>query len=116
MNYDPNLVTCGRMASQTVKLTFQIWEVKCEKTVKVGGNCRGLDVIRTAVGIVYDNLCDDQDPDCPELIFVSANGDQLIDADDDDKGPDWLEDRLVCAEIIAIEPDQDDKGKKEVAA
>ncbi|WP_249509223.1 DUF5406 family protein, partial [Escherichia coli] len=28
MNYDPNLTSCGRMAKQTVRLTFGLWEYR----------------------------------------------------------------------------------------
>jgi hypothetical protein len=59
MNYDPNLVLCGRTAKQRVRLTFGSWD--CRKTVEaaVSGNCRGLDVIECAVETVYDRLGDD---------------------------------------------------------
>nr|MCD4237043.1 DUF5406 domain-containing protein [Escherichia coli] len=49
MNYDPNLTSCGRMAKQTVRLTFGLWEYRETFEVTVGGNLTGLDVISCAI-------------------------------------------------------------------
>ena len=56
MNYDPNLVLCGRMAKQVVRLTFGLWEYRTVIEVTVGGNCTGQTVIACAAGIAYETL------------------------------------------------------------
>ena len=108
MNYDPNLVFCGRMATQTVRLTFGQWEYRMTMDVNVGGNCRGLSVIEAAVERAYDEL-----PDAPHaseakiIILTNADGERL-DCEEDDE--DWLQNMLIAAEIIDIRPA---KHKKE---
>ena len=105
MNYDPNLVNCGRMASQTVRLTFGMWDYRVEKEAVVGGNCMGLNVIETAVESVYERL--------PEkrygktIILKNDAGKELMCCDDEDEESDWLKGMLVKAEIVGIE-----RGKK----
>ena len=42
MNYDPNLVLCGRRAVQTVRLTFGVWDYRAVIEVEVGGDQRRL--------------------------------------------------------------------------
>lgn len=107
MDYDPNLVLCGRHADQRVKLTFGNWDYRAEFTVTVGGNCRGLTVIESAVGMVYDRLPVSRGKwQLAELILTRVNGDRLSCEDDADKGEEWLKDMLIGAEIISIEPEQ----------
>ncbi|SQM81178.1 Uncharacterised protein [Escherichia coli] len=56
MNYDPNLTLYGRMAKQTVLLTFGLWEYRETFEVSVGGNLTGLDVISCAIESLYATL------------------------------------------------------------
>lgn len=104
MNYDPNMTNSGRMAKQTVKLTFQLWEYKTEIEEVVGGNCTGLTVIEAAITNAYDRLAPDRG--VPIIMLTNSNGDQLECGDEEDKGEDWLGDMLVKAEITAIEADK----------
>ncbi len=76
MNYDHNLVFCGRMAKQTVRLTFGIWDYRYETETVVGGNCLGLDVIDTAVEGVYDRLPEERHG-LKYLIMKKENDDEL---------------------------------------
>lgn len=101
MNYDPNMTLSGRMAKQTVRLTFQQWEYKVEMVEHVGGNCTGMTVIDCAIGNAYASLSNDRG--VPYIILTDAGGNTLQCHDDEDKGEDWLKDMLVKAEIIAIE-------------
>lgn len=96
MNYDPNLTNSGRMATQTVELTFQQWEYTATKTTTVGGNCTGLDVIESAIGNIEEELGYDDG----EIILTNAAGDTLGCELWENK----LEDMLVCARIVAITP------------
>jgi hypothetical protein len=107
MNYDPNLTNSGRMAKQTVRLTFAQWEYRKTIETEVGGNCTGLTVIECAVDNVYDSLPRNRH-DCAylEMGAVDGSGDTLICEDDEDSGDEWLKDMLVCAEIVAIRPDE----------
>jgi hypothetical protein len=96
MNYDPNLTNSGRMATQTVELTFQQWEYTATKTTTVGGNCTGLDVIESAIGNIEEEL----GYDAGEIILTNAAGDTLGCELWENK----LEDMLVCARIVSITP------------
>lgn len=99
MNYDPNLTTSGRMATQIVELTFQQWEYKATKTTTVGGNCNGLSVIECAIGNIEKQLGYDDG----EIILTNADGGTLGCELWENK----LEDMLVCARIVAIMPTQE---------
>lgn len=109
MNYDPNLTNSGRMADQTVKLTFALWEYRVEMEAIVGGNCTGLDVIRTAVSNAYDKL-PTRGPDEIASIVLTKPGteDTMESADEDDKQEDWLADMLIKAEIVSIVPQKEE--------
>lgn len=102
MNYDPNMTLCGRMAKQTVNLTFQMWEYTAERTVVVGGNCTGVAVIDCAVEIVYEGLEDDRG--YAYIDMKDRDGNELQ-STDEGQGEDWLKDMLVKAEILSIEAD-----------
>ena len=101
MDYDPNMMLCGRTASQTVKLTFQQWEYTAEIEQVVGGNCTGLPVIDCAVCNAYDDLY--MHEDIPYIILTDSIGASLECVDEDCLGEDWLKGMLVKAEIISIE-------------
>jgi hypothetical protein len=107
MNYDPNI--CRNFATHTVKLTFGQWTYRAEHTVKVGGNCSGLQVIKTAVNILYDKLPDNGDG--PEirltnLLQDSSGKDAALTVAQEDGDDEFLHNILIGAEIIALEPDQ----------
>lgn len=114
MNYDPNLTNSGRMADQTVKLTFALWEYRVEMTAVVGGNCTGLDIIRAAVSNAYDKLPTHGPDEIATITLTNAAGDTMESEDDDDKQEDWLADMLIAAEITAIVP-QPTEDEKDVA-
>lgn len=101
MDYDPNMLTCGRMAKQVVKLTFADWKYRAEMTVTMGGNCRGLDIIRYAVEKAFEELLDDAD--LATLVMTDAEGNTLT--DDEGEDGEWLMDKLIKAEIVSITPD-----------
>lgn len=111
MDYDPNLTNSGRMAMQTVRLTFGIWEYRKEVEVTVGGNCTGLTVIDSAVESAYNKLdrrgifgCNDT---YAVIYLDSEDGtEQMECADDEDECEDWLKDMLIKAEIVSITPDK----------
>ncbi|MBH3440482.1 DUF5406 family protein [Pseudomonas luteola] len=112
MDYDPNLVYCGRMAKQTVRLTFGQWKYRKTIELEVGGNCTGFDVIDAAVGSAYTQL--EQrgiygSDETYAVIFLDSqdgSGDQLEVQDDEDEYEDWLKKMLISAEIISIRPDK----------
>lgn len=108
MNYDPNYTLCGRMADQTVRLTFGQWEYRTTMDVVVGGNCNGLSVIECAVGLAYEQLGtvpffnDDTGKD-DEMAVINVGDLQCV--DEGLEGEDWLKEMLIGAEIISIEPE-----------
>lgn len=104
MNYDPNLVLCGRMALQRVRLVFGQWQYRAEMTIEVGGNCTGLDVIDAAVSNAFDQLLED---DGQARISMFKADDELICDDDEDRGEDWLKGMLIAAEILSLVPEEE---------
>lgn len=110
MDYDPNLTNSGRMAKQTVRLTFGLWEYRKSFEVEVGGNCTGLTVIDAAVGKVLEELPTAAwgDDEVSVIVLdktVDGELDQLEVEDEELKYDDWLKDMLIAAEIVAIRPD-----------
>ncbi|EER0905635.1 DUF5406 domain-containing protein [Escherichia coli] len=107
MNYDPNLTSCGRMAKQTVRLTFGLWEYRETFEVTVGGNLTGLDVINCAIESLYATLPYEEVLDertGKTDIMATINIGELICQDEDLSGELWLAGMLISAEIISIEP------------
>ena len=104
MNYDPNLTNSGRMADQTVELTFQQWEYTATRTTTVGGNCTGLSVIESAV----DNIFDDLGGEDGEIVLSKPNGDTLACELWENK----LADMLVGARITAITPEKEEAASR----
>lgn len=115
MNYDPNLTNSGNMADQTVKLTFGLWCYRAERTVIVGGNCRGFDVIKSAIRIAYDNLESEEirpfgesrTVDVARITLTNRDGDEMECEDEEEGYEDWLGNMLIGAEIVAIEPQKE---------
>lgn len=102
MNYDPNVAR--NMASQTVKLTFGMWDYRREMLVVVGGNTMGLSVIRCAVGSAFDSLPVDKYEAAYTTLTSGKN--ELLCTDEDGEGEDWLERMLIAAEITEIKPNK----------
>lgn len=104
MNYDTNKVREGRMAVQTVELTFRLWEYSTKFILSVSGNCLGLDVIDTAVDKVFETL--ESHPDDSEVAVLYLKNDQgktLECVDLDVRCEEWLKEMMVSASIISIE-------------
>ncbi|QTA23913.1 hypothetical protein FYK18_10085 [Escherichia albertii] len=107
MNYDPNLTLCGRMAKQTIRLTFGLWEYRETFEVTVGGNLTGLDVISCAIESLYETLpYEEVRNECTggTDIMATINIGELTCQDEDLSGELWLAGMLISAEIISIEP------------
>ncbi|EFJ8857328.1 DUF5406 family protein [Escherichia coli] len=110
MNYDPNLTSCGRMAKQTVRLTFGLWEYRETFEVTVGGNLTGLDVISCAIESLYATLpyeetLNERTEETDIMATINIGG--LTCQDEDLSGELWLAGMLIAAEIISIEPSTD---------
>lgn len=108
MNYDPNMTLCGRMAKQTVRLTFGQWQYRGSFDVVVRGNITGLDAIRSAVENLYEDLpsvplFNDETGENDEMAMIHFG--KLVCTDEDLRGDGWLGDMLISAEIISIEPE-----------
>lgn len=115
MNYDPNLTCSGRMAKQTVRLTFGLWDYRATMEIEVGGNCRGFTVIDYAVRSAYEKL-ERRGMYGSKQTYAVINMPKIGDPDDvmecDEgsdgwdrlRGEDWLKDMLIAAEIVAIRP------------
>lgn len=108
MDYDPNLTLCGHMAKQTVRLTFGQWQYRGMFEVTVCGNITGLDVIRSAIDNLFEELptvpfYNDETEEDDEMVVINLGS--LECQDDELRGEEWLGDMLICAEIININPE-----------
>ena len=102
-NYDPDI----RFATQEVAITFQSWDYKTTKVAHIGGNCKGLDVIETAVDNIYSKLADKQDTDYPSIELTNGSGEVLsCENDGGMDGIDFLKEMVVNAKIVSIKEDQ----------
>jgi hypothetical protein len=96
VNYDSNLCSSGRMAQQTIELTFQVGEFTVTKTTTLGGNCLGFAVIESAVENLKSELGD-------STLELKHNGDtMLVELWEFD-----LLELLTGARITAIEPEKE---------
>jgi hypothetical protein len=98
-SYSPNISN----GVQVVEITFMAWGYKAAFTQRVGGNCRGWDVIGSAVGAIYDNL-PTFTADIASIELTNAAGEKLLVEDEEEIGEDWLKKMIVSASIIAWEP------------
>jgi hypothetical protein len=106
VNYDPNLISCGRIAEQHVRLTFGKWEHRATVETVVNGNCTGLDVIECAIANAYDHLtCDIWEN--KQIIMTKEEDEDLICGDDEGGAEDWLKSMLIAAEIVDIKPEKE---------
>ena len=114
MNYDPNLVTSGRMAVQTVRLTFGEWDYRRTVETTVGGDCRGLSVIEGALENILDELPED-DWEGKTITLEDEEGNELsCNSNEGDCEPDkWLSDMLISVEIIDIQPENGKEANDE---
>lgn len=110
MNYDPNLVLCGREAEFTVNLIFGLYKFRRGFTAIVSGNGMGLDMIDCAVEKVYDDLPINAEGN-KQLILKDSQRNELVCADDEGNEERWLKDMLISAEILEIEPFNKNKGE-----
>ena len=94
IDFDPNMVLCGRMVIQTVMLEFGTRTYRKTFEVQVGGNCTGFDVIESAIEQVYEDLLDEND--CASIEFENDEdslGVDLVDSED-------LKAYLISASIV----------------
>ncbi|EAU5747473.1 hypothetical protein EGD84_21255 [Salmonella enterica] len=76
-DFDPNMVACGRLVKQTVRLTFGCWRYRGTFEVEFRGNVTGLEAIRTAVDRLYQSLpsvvvTDDDDQEYRQATLAMA--------------------------------------------
>jgi hypothetical protein len=98
-NYDIS----HRWGFHVVKVTFQQWEYKTTVTTKVGGNCKGMTILETAIGNIYEQMGDQGDPDT--ICLKSPNGDTLYCTDDEQRGEEWLKDMVVAVTVTDFVPE-----------
>lgn len=98
--YDPN-ITWGEKA---FSMTFMQWAFSATHTATVGGNCRAMDNLGSALSHVYDGLPVDQ-YGTPYMILTDANGETLQVIDERGRSDDWLMDMLVATHLVSIKPE-----------
>lgn len=70
--YDPNV----HWATHTWELTFQMWEYKIVFTQEIGGNCRGMDTLDSAISNLAVKLYEEHG-EYPEIQMKRTNPDTL---------------------------------------
>lgn len=93
-NYDPN----NGFGTHLVQLTFQQWEYKLTVEVPIGGNCKGLSIIDSAVGS-FDHKLYREQGEFPCITLKNAEGEELeTDIEDEED----LKNMLVEAKILSF--------------
>jgi hypothetical protein len=107
VNYDPNIY----MAKQTVRLTLGIWKYRDTREVTLGGNCKGADIVTSAIDDFVQNTMESiEETGQWEYVFADPDGETLS---GEIFGEDWadcenqLRNLVLGAEIVAIEPERD---------
>ncbi len=99
--YSPNIA----WGKQHVEVTVKQWAYSATHIVRIGGNCRGFDVMESAVSQVCDLAREGVPEGCPpRLILKAPNGDTLECDDDDDRGEEWIKDMTVSVQIVGYDP------------
>jgi hypothetical protein len=104
IDFDPNLVLCGRTVDYKVRLIFADRHYRKEMVVEVGGNVRGFDVIESAINQAYAELPYDEKYGEIKEIYFEDKTSTLCVADDHEQEEDFLKELLISAEIIGIQP------------
>ncbi len=102
--HDPNL----NWGKKTYRMTFMSWKYQVTHEVTVGGNCLGMENLRTALLSLYDKLPVDHFG-TPYLLMTDEDGGSLQDGDELGQCEDWLESVLVSVTLIKIEPEAQDR-------
>lgn len=86
-----------------IEVVVKQWKYEKTFTTKVGGNCHGLTIMETAVENIYEQLFGDGDT--AEVALIDRSGSrELICADEEDEGDEWLKKMVVSCRIIDFEP------------
>jgi hypothetical protein len=95
-DYDPNL----RWGEQHVEIVLKQWAHETTQIVKIGGNTRGVDVMKAAISRLIEDLAD-----APEnLVLKNVSGDTLVFDDHDEDFETMIENMCVSARIIHWDP------------
>ncbi len=115
MNYDPTLTYNLNIAKQKVRLTFAVWEYRADFEVYVSSNTLGLDVIKTALEDVYEEMLPVEElfGESYRRFSLSDKEGNTILVEEENSGGfpyfeplDFLGNMLIKAEILSIEPDK----------
>lgn len=107
MNYDPNMLMCGRRAKQAVKLIFANGRYRFETIETVHGNVGGANALDAAIDTFLNRVCvEREDGYCAiDLAFTNSDGDTLLIDESDDDPEEALRKMLIGFEILSIEPE-----------
>lgn len=105
-NYDPNIT----WSDHTVEITYQLWDYTKTVEVKISGNCRGFDILESAIAQHADS--NEFDNDDPEIILSrpAEDGSEEPDTlqctpDEDDSIDRWL--GKMCVGIRIVKHDRE---------
>lgn len=98
-NYSPNI----RWGKQIIEIIVMQWEYKATFIQKVGGNCRGLSVIETAIENLSESFLGEEGGPA-SVKLTRPDGDTLECMDEQERDAGWLKDMIVSARIVGWEP------------
>lgn len=101
--YDPNI----RWAKHTFEITYMQWDYSHTELVEIGGNCRGADLMPSAIATHAERLYEEMG-DAAALVLTrpAEDGDGLDTLEcspDDDDLEDWLKSMCVGVRIVRHE-------------
>lgn len=95
-NHNPN----NEWGHSVVEIILKMWSYEKTYTVKIGGNCHGLEVLEGAVGALYDSLLPDDGDALPTVVLTNKDGETLECEDGDDEGEDWIKKMVASVRIV----------------
>jgi len=93
----------GAWGDHEIEIAFQVGSMRAVRTVTVGGNGCGLDVMRSAIGVLFDQLATETPEDDPIVLkMCNARGSELAHELYDEED---LEHIAVGVRIVAFRED-----------
>ncbi|MCD0459158.1 DUF5406 family protein [Roseiconus lacunae] len=115
INFDPNLVGCGDLVTQKVRVTLGEWSYRRIFEVDCTSSFLGFDVFESAIDQVFDqcSLIRSGEREVAEVTLVDIDSEEklLICTDDEDAGADWIKSMVIAIEVVSLNPVNDEKGQ-----
>lgn len=88
----------NKWGQSIVEVILKAWSYEKTYTIKVCGNCHGMDVFEQAISMIHDSLFENGEP--LKIILTNPDGDTLECEDDEDRGELWIKDMIVSMRLL----------------